>query len=218
MTTYTNNNDKDNCGKKTNQVHGGEAGSLKLVHLGALILSTSRKEKIIISIITSCPLLERKKNYHFDYLILSTSRKKIVFVTMIIFNLCHFDYYSRIVTMKITADLSLHLKPKKARFLQKRVKMCPKWKKYFWQLKQTTLTWPKTIQRGRVLVAKPTSCLKSIFPFSPVFIQLFWTSQLDDEKFCLSGWRFDECENAYNPVLEHHSGSLRPVSQLIVTL
>ena len=38
-----NNNRKNDNGKKTNQVHGGEAGSLKLVHLGALILSTSRK-------------------------------------------------------------------------------------------------------------------------------------------------------------------------------
>ena len=40
---HNNNNSKNDNGKKTNQVHGGEAGSLKLVHLGALILSTSRK-------------------------------------------------------------------------------------------------------------------------------------------------------------------------------
>ena len=51
------------------------------------------KDKIIILIISSCPFLERKKNYYFDYLNLSTSRKKVI-----IFHLCYLDHSSPIIT------------------------------------------------------------------------------------------------------------------------
>ena len=106
------------------------------------------------------------------------------------------DHSSRIVTMKISEDHSLHLKSKKARFLLKRVNMCPKWEKYFWQLKQITLTWPKTIQRGRVLVAKPTSCLKKYFSiftsFHPIILKItigWWEVLLE----WMTIWWMREC-------------------------
>ena len=116
---------------------------------------------------------------------------------MIIFHFCHLGpFQSNCYNENFSGSQSALKAQKKARFLLNRVNMCPKWEKYFWQLKQITLTWPKTIQRGRVLVAKPTSCLKKYFSiftsFHPIILNItigWWKVLLE----WMTIWWMREC-------------------------
>ena len=130
---------------------------------------------------------------------------------MIIFHLCHLGpFQTNCYNENFSGSQSVS--PKKGEYVSKVREIFLRSETNNSHMAENNTAWKGACCQANILLEQ------SIFPFSPVFIQLFWTSQLDDEKFCWSGWRFDECENAYNPVLEHRSGSLRPVSQLIVTL
>ena len=131
-------------------------------------------------IISSCPLIEKDNLLYYDYL------SFMPFGTILV-ELLQWKF------QRITVCTG---NPKKAKFLLNRVNMCPKWEKYFWQLKQIPLTWPKTIQRGRVLVAKPTSCLKKYFSiftsFHPIILNItivWWPVLLER----MTIWWMREC-------------------------